>query len=181
MKHFFIFLFLPLIACTQVKAPSTDFVLQAGKVFWQHTYESDLETEALMSTLLERIKSDPRHTEPTTTSSEIRFTVDNDRVNARKYGLKEFKLATVAKLYMKYDAVIEVKDKQYTVTVRNIFMDNKDRTDRKSGDVSSFVCNMSNLTFKTDPKVMEGLGLVDRHFRERFDLNVPPDENPLKR
>ncbi len=180
-KILILFLFFATSSFAQVKAPDTDFVLQYAKVFWEHSYESDLSSAELIAQLTERLKSDPRNSEPSVVGNTIRFSVDNDKPNIKKYGAKEMKTSIIAKLYLKYDAVIEVKDNAYSVKLTNIFLDNKDRTERNSGDITKYVCNTSNLTFKTDEGVQQGMRYVNRHLTEKYDLTKPLEDIPAKK
>jgi len=177
---YFITLLISINAATQVKAPETDFILKNASVTWQHIYEVPGTSSAEISKLITgKFASYLPEVALSTPVNPIIFSVKNDKPNIKKYGAKEMKTSIVAQLYMKYDAVIDIKDNQYTVTLSKIFLDNKDSTQRKSGDISKFICNTSNLTFKTDEKIAEATRYNHKHFIEKFDVALP-SETPEK-
>ena len=168
-----IILFISVNIFAQVKAPDTDFILKAGSVYWQHVYEVPGKATAEITQLIEEKFPDGINRENFAKSEkQITFLVKNDKPNIKKMGGKETKTHTIALLYMKYQVTIDIQDGRYTATLRQIFLDNLDATERKSGDISKFACNTSNLTFKTDPGVLKGLVYDHMHFLQKFDINI---------
>ncbi len=176
-KIAFLFLMIGAAAISQVKAPETDFVLQNGKVFWKHAFDVKGKSASDLAALLEsRFSSAPRIIGFAKSPSKITFTVQDDKPNLRFYGAKPMTTSIIAQLYMKYDVSIDLMNECYTVTLTNIFLDNKDLTERKSGEISKFVCNLSNLTFKTDEIIQNGLKLDHRFFIDRFTIESDADK-----
>ena len=159
----------------QVKAPETDFILKAGTVYWQHVYDVPGKSSTeILQLVEEKFPEGINRDHFVKNDKQASFQVHNDKPNIRKMGGKEAKTHTIALLYMKYQATIDIEDGKYTATLRNIFLDNKDATERKSGDISKFACNTSNLTFKTDPGILKGLIYLDMHLLEEFDIAAKP-------
>ena len=166
-------LIIALLFCTsatfaQVKAKGTDFQLKAGTVTWEKTYElPGRSAAAINETLLAGALTvfDEKKIPPS-----LSFDITNDKVRLKDFGAKPMSTSFLAQLYMNYHAEISVADGKYTVTLRNIYMDNKDSTQKKAGDISKFICTTSNVSFKTDETLMKGLGYVDQHFSNLFKL-----------
>ena len=174
-KMIILLLTLPTIyqAAAQVKAAETDFILKAGSVYWQHVYNIPGKSAEAISGLLDtNLEAAPFKESYSKTDQKITFRINDDKPNIKKYGGKVMKTALIAQLYMKYDVIIDIVDNQYTVTVKNIFLDNRDATEKKSGDISKFACTTSNVSFKTDDKVRNGLAYSHRHLLEKYDVTA---------
>ncbi len=170
MKITFLFLLLSINLTAQVKAPGTDFILKAGSVFWQHSYEAQgMSAQEVAEKLEAKFSGNEGYHK---TDKKIVFLVNNDKPNIKKYGAKEMKTSIIAQLYMKYNVSIELAENSYTVTVKNVFMDNKDKTENVSGELTKFVCNTSNLTFKTSESIQKGLVYNHMHFLEKFQIDI---------
>ncbi|HEY0091886.1 MAG TPA: hypothetical protein VGB43_05305, partial [Flavobacterium sp.] len=107
----------------------------------------------------------------------VSFDVKDDKPSLKKYGAKETKTSIIAQLYMKYAVKVDIEDGKYIVTVKDIFMDNKDATERKSGEITKFACNTSNLTFKEDSAIKKGLFYNHLHLLEKFNVIDPSTNN----
>lgn len=173
-------IFLVLISCgavAQVKAPETDFILQNGSVFWKHTFELKGKDATEIAALLDsKFSAAPRVSAFSRSAPKITFRIEDDKPNLKLYGAKRMTTSIIAQLYMKYDVAIDVTKDCYTVTLTNIVLDNKDLTERKSGEISKFVCNLSNLTFKTDEIIQNGLKIDNRFFIDRFTIESDADK-----
>ena len=177
-----LFFLIALSATAQVKAPETDFVLKHGKVTWQHKYEiAGMTADSLLSSIIAKATEDPRNSDPIKVENNLTFVVNNDKQNIKKYGGKEMKTSIIAQLYMKYEVSVTASDSTYVVSLKEIFVDNKDRTERKFGEISKFICNTSNLTFKDDPAILKGLTYIDKHFLDRFDVRTKADVPKMKK
>ena len=154
-------------AHSQVKAAGTDFLLKAGTVTWEKTYElpghsAAAITEAINQRLIIFTKKK--------LAPSLAFEVKNDKLSLKDFGAKPISTSFFAQLYMNYNVEITVTEGKYIVTLRNIYLDNKDATNKKAGDISKFICTMSKVSFKTDEGLMEGLSYIDQHFSNLFNL-----------
>lgn len=165
------------IISAQVKAPGTDFILQNKVVFWQHTYTLEGKTADEIAVMIkEKMASVTSDTVVATQKQQFAFPVKNDKADIRKYGGKPFKTVTFAQLYMDYSPVIDVEDNKYKVTIREILLSNNDATEKKAGRLDKFVCNTSNISFKTEEGVQKGLTYLNSHLTDKFDVTIPAVE-----
>ncbi|HEX9979201.1 MAG TPA: hypothetical protein VGB50_01390 [Flavobacterium sp.] len=182
MKNILLLLlsFSALFASAQVKAPETDFILQNKVVFWQHTYDiAEKSSSEISSMVKERMASVTADTVVATNQAQFTLPVKRDKVNFKKYGGTSFNTIAFAQLYMDYSVVIDVSDNKYRVTIRQIKLDNRDATEKKAGDLSTFVCNTSNISFRTDEGTRKGMQYMHKHFLEKFDITaaIPVNTN----
>ena len=78
---------------------------------------------------------------------------------------------------MKYAVKIDIDEGKYTVTIKDMAVNNNDETERKSGEEMEFACNASNITFREDALIRKGLFYNHLNLPEKFLTRDPTSNN----
>jgi hypothetical protein len=157
----------------QTKHPETDFYLENNKMYWEHTYEVlSKSTDDLIKYFQKEVLINIKQDNFQIIDNTISFEVNDDKVNFKKYGGTAMGTAFIAQLFMKYLVVIDFKDNKYRVTVKDIFLDNKELQYRMSGDISEFCTKKATTVFLTGKTITTGMIYNHKHFLEKFDIKT---------
>ncbi|MFH6966447.1 hypothetical protein [Flavobacterium sp. FlaQc-28] len=148
-------------------------------MYWQHIYElPNKNTEEAIKYFQKEVLSNFKQDNFQILDNTISFEISDDKVNFKKYGGTNMGTAFLAQLYMKYLVVIDFKKDKYRVTVKEIFLDNKlYGPGRMSGDISEFCTKKDVTLFMTGKNITTGLTYNDKHFLEKFNIDLTQTTN----
>jgi len=174
MKKIILLLLIEFSSFAQIKQLDTDFFLENGKVYWQHVYDvpgknSDELIKYFQKEVMINIKQDNFQNIDNT----ISFTVNDDKINFKKYGGTTMGSILFIQDYYKYLVVIDFKEEKYRVTVKEIFIDNKlYGIGQSSGYLEEYITKKKQTLFTTNSLATTGLIYNHKHFLEKFERNL---------
>lgn len=179
MKKIILFLLLFSINCfSQTKQPETNFYLENGKVYWQNIYEvPGKNIDDLIQYFRKEVLTDIKQDNFQIIDNTISFVIDNDKVNFKKYGGTTMGTAIFIQYYYKYLVVIDFKEEKYRVTVKDIFLDNKNIMVRDSGNFEEYITKKKNTEFTTNSIAIKGLQYFHKDFLNKFNINTESKKN----
>ena len=174
MKKIILLLLIGFSGYSQTKLPNTDFYLENGKVFWQHVYEvPGKNIENLIKYFEKEVIINIKQDNFQTIDNTISFTVNDDKINYKKYGGTSMGVVMFIRDYFKYLVIIDFKDEKYRVTVKDIFIDNKlYNAGQSSGFLEEYITKKKNTIFSTNNLVAKGMEYNDKYFSEKFQINT---------
>lgn len=179
MKKIILLLLLFSINCfSQTKQPETNFYLENGKVYWQNIYEvPGKNIDDLIQYFRKEVLTDIKQDNFQIIDNTISFVIDNDKVNFKKYGGTTMGTAIFIQHYYKYLVVIDFKEEKYRVTVKDIFLDNKNIMVRDSGNFEEYITKKKNTEFTTNSITIKGLQYFHKDFLNKFNINTESKKN----
>lgn len=184
MKHVFIIIFVLVtthlfaqinpVSISPVKIG--DMNLQAGKVFYQHTFNGN----SNLLRLAERFKSKEQvysvFNLNTVSADEIKGTITNFQLNIDQYGVKRKKLAPYLIRPLNATFKIEPVDGKNRVTVGSIWF-NKLPGDKSFGENLNMevLSTSKNATvFLKDKKSLKSIAVIEKNLEELFSAATMP-------
>lgn len=174
MKKILLLLLIGFSGFSQIKLPNTDFYLDAGKVYWQHIYEvPGKKTEDLIKYFQKEVMTTIKQDNFQIIDNTASFTINDDRINYKKYGGTSMGVVLFIRDYYKYLVVIDFKEEKYRVTIKEIFIDNKlYNAGQSSGFLEEYITKKKQTLFTTNNLAAVGMGYNDKYFLEKFQFNT---------
>ena len=174
MKKFLLLLFIGFSGISQTKHTDTDFYIENGKVYWQHIYNVPGKTsEELIKYFEKEVMINFKQDNFQIIDNTISFTVNDDKINYKKYGGTNMGTVMFVQDYYRYLAVIDFKNEKYRVTIKEIFIDNKFfGMAHSSGYMEEYITKKKQTLFTTNGLATEGLIYIHKYFSEKFERNL---------
>lgn len=174
MKKIILLLLIGFSSFGQIKHPETDFYLENGKVYWQHVYDvPGKKIDELIKYFEKEVMINFKQDNFQNIENTISFTINDDRVNFRKYGGTAMGTILFIQDYYKYLVVIDFKEEKFRVTVKEIFIDNKIyNVAHSAGYLEEYVTKKKQTLFTTNNLANTGLMYNHKHFLEKFERNL---------
>jgi len=174
MKKIIILLLITFSTLAQIKHPDTDFYLQNGKVYWQHVYEvPGKNTDELIKYFEKEVMINFKQDNFQIIDNTISFTINDDKINFRKYGGTAMGTVLFTLAFYNYLVVIDFKEGKYRVSVKEIFIDNKIfGPGQSSGYLEEFITKKKGSMFTTNGLATTGLIYNHKYFLEKFERNT---------
>lgn len=176
MKTTLLLLLIALPVLSQTKHTENDFVLENGKMYWEHVYHAPgQKSDDLIKHFQKEVLTNYKQDNLQILDNIISFEIRNDIVNFRKYGGTMMGTAIFAQMEINYLVVIDFKDEKYKVIIKDIFLDNKAfGLVHSSGKLEEYTAKKSVSVFQTNNIVTTGLNYQHQHFIEKFDIASAP-------
>lgn len=172
MKKIILLLLIGFSGYCQTKQNDTDFYLENGKVYWQHIYEvPGKNTEDLIKYFEKEVMINIKLDNFQIIENTASFTINDDKINYKKYGGTTMGTAMFVLDYYKYLVVIDFKDQKYRVTIKDIFIESKLYTAQSSGYIEEYITKKKNTLFTTNNLAVTGITYIHKHFLEKFERN----------
>jgi len=174
MKKTILLLLIGFSSFAQIKLPETNFYLENGKVYWQHIYEvPGKNTDDLIKYFEKEVMINIKQDNFQIIDNTISFTINDDKINYKKYGGTSMGVVMFIRDYYKYLVVIDFKEEKYRVTIKEIFIDNKlYNAGQSSGFLEEYITKKKQTLFTTNNLVAIGMGYNDKYFLEKFERNI---------
>jgi hypothetical protein len=158
----------------QIKHPNSDFYLENGKIYWQHIYNVPVKnTEELIKYFEKEVMINFKQDNFQIIDSTISFTVNDDKINFKKYGGTAMGTVLFTQAFYKYLVVIDFKEEKYRVTLKEIFIDNKlYNAGQSSGYLEEYITKKKQTLFTTNNLATTGLIYNHKYFLEKFERNL---------
>lgn len=165
-----ILLLISFSAFAQLKHSETDFYLYNGKVYWEHIYVvPNKNTEDLIKYFKKEVITNLQYDNFQLIDNTISFEINDDKVDFKKYGGTTMGTVLFVDSYFKYLAIIDFKDEKYRITLKEIFLDNKNIMARSQGYFQEYITKKKSTLFTTNNLATKGIIYFDKHFLEKFD------------
>lgn len=174
MKKIILLLFISYSSFSQTKHSETDFYLENGKVYWQHVYEvPEKNIDDLIKYFQKEVIINIKQDNFQIIDNTISFTIQDDKVNFRKYGGTAMGTVIFIQAFFKYLVVIDFKDEKYRVTIKEIFLDDKlyGMAHFTSGYLEEYITKKKQTLFTTNSLATTGLIYNHKYFLEKFEKN----------
>lgn len=174
MKKIVLLLLMGFSGFSQIKFPNTEFYLENGKVYWQHVYQTPgKKVDDLMKYFQKEVLVNIKLDNFQIIDNTISFTINDDKINFKKYGGTTMGTVMFVQDYYKYLVVIDFKEEKYRITIKDIFIDNKfNGSIHSSGFLEEYITKKKNTLFSTNNLVAVGMGYNDKYFLEKFQINT---------
>jgi hypothetical protein len=146
-----------------------DFILASQELIWQHVYKSDLEKEELKNLYINNVLSSMSKNNLNQFEDRITFEIEGDKVNFKKYGGTWGSTAIFVQYPQNYLVVIDLKDKKYRVTIKDIKTDYR-AANQGFSDLAITVTKKRKTEFKDANGATMGLRYIHKHFLNKFDM-----------
>ena len=132
------------------QSETNNFVIENGKLIWQHIYETELTNEQL----IQNIKSSGNFKNLEISENEITGEIENLTIDYKGFGLSEMSTPVFITIKSINSFVLfELKEDRYRVTIKNIKLIQKyDDAFSKQGDISDledYALKKKNTEFKS--------------------------------
>ena len=161
-----------------------DFLLENKSLIWQHIYESNLSANELMQNFLEKDLSLMKSKKVNKSENSLVFTVENDEIDFTKFGGKWSTTPDFVKFPHSYKVIVEVKDKKYRVTLKNMNVaigNNMGIADFSPDWINSklidAVTRKRNTEFRKTNDVVKGLEILQNYYQLKFELKENEKQN----
>ena len=155
-----------------------DFLLKDQKLSWQHVYTSDFNNEDLMSNVIKFVSSSNNVRNLVKSENKIRFDVEGDKIDYKRFGGKWGNTADFVKYPQSYSVVINVQDYEYCVTINNIEAILSNRISMRIAEFSSdwhkenlinSVSRKRKTEFSQSKSVITGMKFIQKHYYSKFE------------
>lgn len=174
MKKITLLLLIGFSSFAQIKHPETDFYLENSKIYWQHVYDvPGKNIDELIKYFEKEVMINFKQDNFQNIDNTISFTINDDKINFKKYGGTTMGSILFIQDYFKYLVVIDFKEEKYRVTVKEIFIDNKIyNVAHSAGYLEEYVTKKKQTLFTTNSLATTGLIYNHKYFLEKFERNM---------
>ena len=181
MKKIFSITFLllsSLIYSQNSTAKLFDFKIQDKKLSWSHVYDSDLNANDLKSNLTKNVSLSNGMVDLIKSENSISFNIYKDVVDYKSLGGKWSNTPDFVKYPQHYKVHIDIKDKKYIVTVKDIevtygssltMRTAEFNDDSKKSKLIDIVSAKTKTEFNSKKSIKNGLNYIHKHFLNTFD------------
>jgi len=150
------------------------YYLENSKIYWQHAYDvPGKNIDELIKYFEKEVMINFKQDNFQNIDNTISFTINDDRINFKKYGGTTMGSILFIQDYYKYLVVIDFKEEKYRVTIKEIFIDNKIYgVEQSSGYLEEYITKKKQTLFTTNGLATTGIIYNHKHFLEKFERNM---------